>query len=196
VVILFVFIPPIIIQVRRERIRRTENDMATLARGMKTVKKQTGYYLRLCDLIGVEGEFLPSRRIIKVKAYWDKEKGKDDTTKESELTIASESLLHIRCGSRFIYRVDNGSLPRCIGDASGSGSGWDENGDGELDNPPPYGTPLDPWGHPYLVAYNENEKVMIIYSAGPNGKLETKAGDTTPKGDDLLYPLSNLLNGG
>jgi hypothetical protein len=51
----------------------------------------------------------------------------------------------------------------------------------------PEGTPLDPWGHTYLVAYNDTEKVMIIYSAGPNGKIETSAGNTTPEKDDLLY---------
>jgi hypothetical protein len=28
---------------------------------------------------------------------------------------------------------------------------------------------------------------MVIYSAGPNGKIETSATSTTPEKDDLLY---------
>ncbi len=51
----------------------------------------------------------------------------------------------------------------------------------------PYGTPLDPWGHPYGMGWNDTEKVMVIYSAGPDEKIETNCGDTTPIGDDLLY---------
>lgn len=47
----------------------------------------------------------------------------------------------------------------------------------------------------YLFAYNDAEKVMIIYSAGPNGKLET-GGKATIKGDanadgTVEYPNSD-----
>ena len=49
------------------------------------------------------------------------------------------------------------------------------------------GVPLDPWGHPYLLAYNGTLGVMIIYSSGPNGTIETNAGSDKALGDDLLY---------
>ncbi|GAH13386.1 unnamed protein product, partial [marine sediment metagenome] len=81
-------------------------------------------------------------------------------------------------------------------------SGWDitpanppENADDAR-----YGAPLDPWNHPYALAYNIAEDVMVIYSAGPDGKFQTEAGaikvgDTDlvpatiefPDSDDLLY---------
>ena len=67
----------------------------------------------------------------------------------------------------------------------------------------PDDTPLDPWGHPYGMGWNDTEKVMVIYSAGPDGKLQTGCGavdvgdanangiiDTGEAGsgsDDLLY---------
>jgi len=61
-----------------------------------------------------------------------------------------------------------------------------------------YGTPLDPWGRTYLLA-SHTEKIMVIYSAGPNGRLETGAGAVVvgdadndgdidfPDSDDLLW---------
>ena len=52
----------------------------------------------------------------------------------------------------------------------------------------PTGTPLDPWNHCYGLAWSGVlEKVMVIYSAGPNGTFETEPGAVTPSGDDLLY---------
>ena len=67
----------------------------------------------------------------------------------------------------------------------------------------PVGTPLDPWNHPYGLAYSIGyataEEVMVIYSAGPDGKFQTEAGavvvgdsdlDGSPNyatSDDLLY---------
>ena len=53
----------------------------------------------------------------------------------------------------------------------------------------PEGSPLDPWGHPYGLAWNDTEKVMVIYSAGPNGTFETDRGNTSSPADsdDLLY---------
>ncbi|MFH0795502.1 MAG: prepilin-type N-terminal cleavage/methylation domain-containing protein [Candidatus Omnitrophota bacterium] len=54
----------------------------------------------------------------------------------------------------------------------------------------PYGTPLDPWGHPYGMGWEDtNEEVMVIYSAGPDGSFQTNPGATTvaTDSDDLLY---------
>ena len=61
----------------------------------------------------------------------------------------------------------------------------------------PYGTPLDPWKHPYMIAYNDNKKTMVIYSAGPDGKLQTgegalTAGDAKANGTEI-YPHSDDL---
>ncbi|MFN4228131.1 MAG: hypothetical protein ACK4F0_08365, partial [Candidatus Ratteibacteria bacterium] len=101
----------------------------------------------------------------------------DSTDAESEITNGHNwDGPYITFQPKSIYQQDNGSVPIV------SANGW-----GNLANIVPYGTPLDPWGHTYLVAYNNIEKVMIIYSAGPNGKIETPAGSTTSSGDDLLY---------
>ena len=73
----------------------------------------------------------------------------------------------------------------------------------------PDGTPLDPWGHPYGLAWSDHnvaygghagEDVMVIYSAGPDGTLNTAPGSPLPRdasgnylgdagydGDDLIY---------
>jgi len=169
-------------------IDKARAEMANLASVMTMVKMDTGYYVRLCDLPTP----IPNSGSYSVTAYWNTFTNQDDTSSESELTIDQQNDHnwdgpYITYQPKATYQADNGSVPVCSDDASGSGSGWDENGDRQLDNPPPYGTPLDPWGHTYLVAYNNTEKVMVIYSAGPNGKIETNAGDTTPSGDDLLY---------
>jgi len=193
VMVIIAFLAGILLPVIRKarskaQIDKAKSEMANLAGIMSAVKMDTGYYVRLADFPTP----VPNSGSRTVIAYWDNQENKDSTSSESELTIDQQNDHHwdgpyITYQPTMKYTSNNGSLPRCIGNASGSGSGWDENGDGELDNPPPYGTPLDPWGHPYLVAYNENEKVMIIYSAGPNGKLETKAGNATPRGDDLTW---------
>ena len=51
----------------------------------------------------------------------------------------------------------------------------------------PSGTPLDPWGVPYGMCWDNDEKVMVIYSAGPNGTFETSPGATNAAGDDIIY---------
>jgi len=153
-------------------IDKAKSEMANLASVMTMVKMDTGYYVRLCDLDNTDTQ--------QVMAYWD---GSKDST-DSETPLAN--LLtgggtwdgpYITYQPKAIYQAGNGSVP------SVSASGWRS----DLENVVPYGTPLDPWGHTYLVAYNDTEKVMVIYSAGPNGKLETSATSTTPEKDDLLY---------
>ena len=89
----------------------------------------------------------------------------------------------------------------------GTVSGWDFTGPTYDDWPDE--TPLDPWGNCYGLAWSDSdaatagEDVMIIYSAGPDGKLSTgvgavNAGDKDADGtedagedwdacDDLLY---------
>lgn len=79
------------------------------------------------------------------------------------------------------YSAANGSLP-----GDDETSTWDYTANG---NDFKYGTPLDPWNCPYALAWNETEKVMIIYSAGPDKEFQTTAGATSPaaNSDDLLY---------
>jgi len=171
-------------------IDKTKAEMAALASVETMVKMDCGYYVRLCDLSDPSplassthdgypvadgssgGNDLDGTYTL---AYTN---GTTDTTDvESELTEG-----HTWDGpyqvfqSKTTYQPDNGSTP-----ADDTGT-W-----GDLPNVVPYGTPLDPWGHTYLLAYNSDKKVMIIYSAGPNGILETNAEDTIPMGDDLLY---------
>ena len=169
-------------------IDKAKSEMANLASVMTMVKMDTGYYVRLCDL----SVPVPDTGSNIVKAYWNTSTNQDDTSSESDLTIDQKNEHkwdgpYITFQPKATYQQGNGSVPSCSGEASGLGSGWDSDGDGQLDNPPSYGTPLDPWGHTYLVAYNNTEKVMVIYSAGPNGKLETSATSTNPNKDDLLY---------
>jgi prepilin-type N-terminal cleavage/methylation domain-containing protein len=159
-------------------IDKAKSEMANLASVMTMVKMDTGYYVRLADL----STPVPDSGVKIVKAYWDTGSNKDSTSSESDLTIDQQNDHHwdgpyITYQPKAIYQAGNGSPPI---DATGT---WN------LNRIAPEGTPLDPWGHTYLVAYNSSEKVMVIYSAGPNGKIETSAGNTTPAdgSDDLLY---------
>lgn len=85
-----------------------------------------------------------------------------------------------------IFSSSNGSAPSDDGS-----SGWNFTA-GDPDDTTTdfrYGAPLDPWGHPYCLAWNNTEEVMVIYSAGPDGEMQTDAGATTVASadDDLLY---------
>jgi hypothetical protein len=177
--------------------------MANLASVMTMAKMDVGWYVRLCDLGDANlassthtgypygrGNPLPYSPTgappqngdytfvyVSGNTY---DNLTDSTDGESEITQGHNwDGPYITYQPKAIYQQGNGSVPI----VSPSASGWRS----DLENVVPYGTPLDPWGHTYLVAYNSSEKVMIIYSAGPNGKIETSAGDTIPQGDDLLY---------
>lgn len=189
-------------------IDRAKAEMANLASIMTMVKMDCGYYVRLCDLVDATlsnsyvspnpyyGQNWGGTSSNGTFVYYNPNTSEDDTGVESELTEDHNwDGPYTTFQPNSVYSSNNGSIPSVESNVTG----WGTNpGD-----PPtvPYGTPLDPWGHPYLVAYNENEKVMIIYSAGPNGKLET-GGKATIKGnadadangtveypnsDDILY---------
>jgi prepilin-type N-terminal cleavage/methylation domain-containing protein len=151
-------------------IDKAKSEMANLASVMTMVKMDTGYYVRLCDLDEVDTQ--------QVMAYWDGSKDSTDSVTPLVNLLTGGGTWdgpYITYQTKAIYQADNGSHPT---DATGR---WD------LNRIAPEGTPLDPWGHTYLVAYIDTEKVMVIYSAGPNGKIETSATSTTPEKDDLLY---------
>lgn len=170
---------------------KAEAEIAGLASAMTMARLDTGLYVELrslaCPIVDEDSEDIfidlatedASTFSETVFAYYDRDNNKDSTGHESQLT---ESTAPGWDGpyqvfqSKVIYQADNGSLPEV------DAGGWLSLG-GKV----PYGTPLDPWGRPYLVAYDDTRKVMIIYSAGPNGRVETKAMATEPVGDDILY---------
>lgn len=160
-------------------IDKANAEMAGLASAMTMARLDTGFYVRLCDLAD------PS--LNDTYAYYNTTTNSDDTSTESELTSDHNWQGPYQVfQSKNKYAADNGSVP------TDDTSTWALGA-------VPYGTPLDPWGRTYLVAYNPDSRVMIIYSAGPNGKMETSAGaeiagDSNgdgivddPKSDDILY---------
>ncbi len=180
------------------------------------VKGDVGWYIRLCDLgdgtlalsthagypvaDGTAGGLdLPGTYTL---AYTDKTN--DSTAVESELTrgTAGWDGPYQVFQEKSVLATDRGSIPTL--DTSGTAvSGWGAS------PAVAYGTPLDPWGHPYLLAYDnrsiasgdavDGELAMIIYSAGPDGVLQTggratKVGDANADGtveyttsDDIIY---------
>ncbi|MGC8976199.1 MAG: type II secretion system protein [Candidatus Ratteibacteria bacterium] len=175
-------------------IDKAKSEMANLASIMCMVKMDTGYYVELrslaCPIIdetndGIYNDLSTQNADTHsetVFAYYDRT-NQDSTRYESQLSryeVSNWDGPYITYQPNSTYQANNGSVPTVTATEE---TDWPN----PLENVVPYGTPLDPWGHTYLVAYNDTEKVMIIYSAGPNGKIETKKGDTTPSGDDLLY---------
>ena len=78
-----------------------------------------------------------------------------------------------------IFQTTQGDPPAQESDVSGYGGAvWNLSPGNGTAADVRYGAPLDPWGHPYLLAYNPFEQVMVIYSAGPDGTLQTGAGAT------------------
>jgi prepilin-type N-terminal cleavage/methylation domain-containing protein len=147
---------------------KAEAEMAALSSVMTMEKLDTGYYAHLSDLdkADTDGDGKITAYVYIVS---------DNTFKETDVenwdgpyqVFQSRSVLN-----------GQGSIP------DEGTTTWDDTPDtGDF----PDGTPLDPWGRAYGLAYKSTEKVMILYSAGPNGTMETSKGDSTPSGDDLLY---------
>lgn len=171
---------------------KAEAEIAGLASAMTMARLDTGFYVELrslaCPIVDetTDGIFNDlamvnaSEHSETVFAYYDSDNEVDSTGHESQLTESTAPRWdgpYQVFQSKAVYRTDNGSLPDV------DASEWIDPLDGKV----PYGTPLDPWGRPYLVAYDDTQKVMIIYSAGPNGRIETEAMATEPVGDDILY---------
>jgi prepilin-type N-terminal cleavage/methylation domain-containing protein len=156
---------------------KAKNEMASIASAVIQAKNDIGYYVKLCDLDNAAPP---------VNVYYNPSTQQDDTGNESQITSSDRwdgPYIVFQQNTVFHPGLGKGSLPAIDG-----ATGWPDF------NAPPYpdtldGTPLDPWGHPYLVAYNSTDKVMIIYSAGPDGKLQTNAGSQTvpANSDDLVY---------
>ena len=168
---------------------RAKAEMASLAGAETIARMDLGFYIRLCDLsdprtlVGhhagypvADGTTAAGQDLNGTYTLAYTDGIEDRTDRESELTDG-----HPWDGPYTVFQPKNVLGERGNPPAVASGvSGW---------NPAliARGTPLDPWSHPYVLAYNDSLGVMILYSAGPNGTLETDAGDDEVNGDDLLY---------
>ncbi len=155
---------------------KAKNEMAAIASAVITAKNDIGYYVRLCDLNGSDTRLYASYTG-NTKVYFNIVTNEDDTGKESEITQELPwDGPYMVFQPNAVFSESKGSLPTI------DASGWSLPSASEM-----YDTPLDPWGHPYLVAYNKDDKVMIIYSAGPDRKIQTDAGSKDVRPDDLVY---------
>ncbi len=173
-------------------IDKAKAEMAALASVETMVKLDCGYYVRLCDLDFVTSSLPITSSPPKI---YDSSGNLQDLSNPDTIITTWDGPYQV-FQPKTTYQSDNGSIPSVKSNVQG----WGTN---PGDSPTvPYGTPLDPCGHTYLLAYNSSQKVMIIYSAGPNGTLETGAGAIVvgdadengdgssienPDSDDLLY---------
>ncbi|HRR95865.1 MAG TPA: prepilin-type N-terminal cleavage/methylation domain-containing protein [Candidatus Ratteibacteria bacterium] len=211
---------PSVRQARKKAlVDKAKAEMTSLASAETMVKLDVGWYVRLCDL--ADGELDTSARTdypvadgtsggndtngdyTLAYAYWNSTDFEDDTGYESELTSGHpwDGPYQVFQTGTTYQRGKNGSVPKIDDNVEG----W-----GDLEDVVPDGTPLDPWGHTYLLAFDSYfgttgadkkiEKVMIIYSAGPDGKLQTGAKATRPGDrddededyeDEVEYPKSD-----
>lgn len=160
---------------KKAAINKAEAEMASLASTGGMIYLDTGEYLCLDDATDVDTTIMAAydtmaatgtTRVVKTNNVpnWD---GPYTTWQPSQM-----------------FSPTNGSVP-----TDGGGTGWNFTPGNPTDNTTDfrYTAPLDPWNHPYCLAWNNDEKVMVIYSAGPDGKVQTTAGAVIASGDDLLY---------
>jgi len=159
---------------------KAKAEMANLASIETMVKMDTGWYVRLCDLDTVDTSISGDEPYIYDS---DGELRKVDSSTYPDTHIAVWDGPYQVFQEKSVLSSSNGSA------ASPGGTTWNDNLLNDEDDDFPDGTLLDSWGHPYGLAYNDTEKCMIIYSAGPNGVFETDKGNTTLPidSDDLLY---------
>ncbi|MCL5409086.1 MAG: prepilin-type N-terminal cleavage/methylation domain-containing protein [Candidatus Omnitrophica bacterium] len=207
-------------------IDQAKAEMAALAGTEEMVKNDTGWYVRLADLGNksplTSTEVSPVVNGASMGSYTDTTDTfayvqwknypntppiyTDSTSSESQLTYPTtwngpyqifqpKDCYYSGQGS---YQA-NGSLLTVKSTVPTGGPGEWRGSPVQVSD----GTPLDPWGHPYLMAWNSNLDVMVIYSGGPDGVLGTEAGavvagdtavngtgastDTINKSDDLVY---------
>ncbi|MBN1444577.1 MAG: prepilin-type N-terminal cleavage/methylation domain-containing protein [Candidatus Omnitrophica bacterium] len=176
---------------------KAQAEMTSLAAIVAMAKMDVGYYVRLCDLNMVDGD-IKDDLDPNPKPYYYTENFAvpaevaplvNTTTGVPYDTVVK--LAAVWDGPYQVFQVSAvlngyGSIP-----AAGTTSWNVTPNTGDF----PDGTPLDPWGRAYGMSYNyavdaaSDRKSMIIYSAGPNGTMETNVGDSLiPAGsDDLLW---------
>lgn len=168
-------------------IDKAQAEMAALASVIIMVKLDTGYYLRLTDLSTADTSKSGDEPYFFNEATGVVEGPFDGTAPET----------HINHWDGPYHVFQPNSVLNDVGTIPEPGkTNW-------IVGDYPSGTPLDPWGRAYGLAYNSDEKLMVIYSAGPNGIMETGYGailigdynangdlndsDDDPDSDDLLY---------
>jgi len=176
--------------VRRSRAKalvdKVKAEMASLSSVMTMAKMDTGFYIRLCDLpdpalstsytssLPYYGAHWGGTLSDGVFVYYDTISLSHSTDQESELTLG-----HNWDGpyqvfqNRAVLSSTYGARPFLTGT-------W-------TNEDFPEGTPLDSWGKTYGLAFNASEKIMSLYSAGPNGSLDTDKGSSSAVGDDIIY---------
>jgi general secretion pathway protein G len=180
--------------IRRSRskalVDKTKAEVSALASVMTMVKMDIGHYVRLCDLsspniedVGIEIlKITESDEEPPIITYEWIAPQLNDSSSEDPPYIDKKSwdgpYQVYQTGTTLIFF----SSPK--------------KGKPPIDESPlsnwifedfPDGTPLDSWGAAYGLAYNSDEKVMIIYSGGPNGIIDTQKGDVEPVNDDIIY---------
>jgi len=183
IIMLVGLLMPAIRKARKDAlIKKAEAEMSNLASILTMVKGDTGYYVRLCDLSTTD-----------TTANHPYIFGSDGTLEE--ITGTGETKITVWDGPYQVFQPKatlsstNGSRP-IRNNTTLPNNVWGP-GSGTTVDPVyfPNGAPLDPWGHPYGIAYYLNDKCMFIISAGPDGEIDTDTGLTPlePQGDDLLY---------
>ena len=192
IAILAAMLLPAVNKARRKASRqRAEAEMSNLASIGGMIFLDIGFYVCLDDYTDVDTSLI-----------YKSDQSSTDPTAMSQLDTSTEG--EGWDGPYTTYQPDktftteNGSVPD---DGTSSTPDWNYTAGDPDDNTTDfrYNTPLDAWGHPYTLAWRDTDKVMIIYSAGPDGKMETapgadKVGDNDADDvveidpcDDLLY---------
>jgi prepilin-type N-terminal cleavage/methylation domain-containing protein len=149
----------------KSMVSKTKGDMSWYSGTISMIKGDTGYYVRLCDM--------PKVNQSDVMIY-----GSDGVLQNQvagETVITNWDAPYVRVNPKNEYNP--GITGSSFNDKTLT---WTEAVDY------PSGTPLDTWGHPFVMAYREDKRCMIIYSAGPNGEMETGKGNLVENGDDMV----------
>jgi len=149
-------------------------EMASLSSVMTMARMDAGYYVRLCDLSETETS--------NIHVY---DTSTDTWVNPPGATPADPFYVSHWDGPYLVFQ-EKGVLDTTLGHGTipfPSGATWVYTTAGDF----PEGTPLDPWGKTYGMAYISSDKIMVIYSAGPNGTLETDKGVSVAAGDDIIY---------
>jgi len=199
---------------KKAAINKAEAEMASLASTGGMIKLDIGYYVPLEEHTLTDADISTNWPAYPVRYTLLTAAGKEDFNTivgtETVPPYSSDTELRDVWDGPYttwqdsqIYSSTNGALLSLDTGVTG----W---GDITPAGPPPddaddarYGAPLDPWNHPYVLAYSTAKEVMVVYSAGPDGKLQTNPGAIIkgdlnldgdnadagefPNSDDLLY---------
>jgi prepilin-type N-terminal cleavage/methylation domain-containing protein len=157
-------------------------EMAALASVETMVKMDCGYYVRLCDLASHDTTDVP------IKIWYIDESIPSASWEYPDPDPTGDLYINHWDGPYQVFqeRAVYGEFGGPPVDDTGT---WNISPDFPAAATDCKGTPLDPWGRAYGLAYEDTEKIMILYSAGPNGTLETAKGDFSipADSDDLIY---------